>query len=249
MKSDILLVSATRDEISDLLNISTIISEEISFSNTTTICARIENIDYDLIITNPCIINAVHGLTCALERKRPEIIINAGIAGVFKESNLNIGDIVIATKERYQHRGVENSSAYATPDNLPFDIIENKTFFSKSGIYSFNKGNIEKIFQILSQSKLAKECTISKGAVLTVSTITSTQNTASLLYKKYSSPMEAMEGAGLAHIASLYDIPFVEIRCGSNYTGERDKEKWNISLASKRVSSASAAIITRFYKT
>ena len=99
--------------------------------------------------------------------------------------------------------------------------------------------------EILINSDLAIECTISMGLIITVSTITSTQKTATHLYKSFSPLMEAMEGAAAAHVASLYNIPFLEIRSGSNYVGERDKKKWNTILASKSISHACASIIEK----
>ncbi|MCK5543509.1 MAG: futalosine hydrolase [Desulfobacterales bacterium] len=246
MKSDILLISATKKEISELLKISEIKSETTSASNKTIVSAKLNKTCYDLLITGPSIINAAHALTIVLEKNRPKIIIQAGYAGIFKESNLLTGDIVIATEERYIHTGVESSSNNITPDDLPFELID-KTPSTKSGIYYFSKKYTDQAYQILTKSNLAKECSISKGLVITVSTITSTQKTTTHLYKAFSPLMEAMEGAALAHVASLYKVLFLEIRSGSNYVGERDKKKWNTSLASKNISKACALIIENLF--
>ncbi len=242
MESDILLVVATRNEISGLLKISKINSEVVSCSNKTIICADLNNISYDLIITGPSVINTAHALTVAIEKNKPKIILQAGIAGIFKESKLNIGDIAIASEARYIHTGVESPSYYATPDMLPFDLID-KTPSSKSGVYTLDSNYADKANQILLKSDFSKNHSILKGPIITVSTITSTQKTTDHIYNTYSPLMEAMEGAASAHVASLYDIPFLEIRSGSNFVGERDKKKWDIPLASKRISRACSAII------
>jgi futalosine hydrolase len=242
MKNDILLVSATKKEVSEILKISIINSEAQSFSNKTIISAKLNTVCYDLIITGPSVINAAHALTIALEKNRPKIVIQVGIAGIFKESKLNIGDIAIATEERYIHTGIEAIPNYETPGDLPFALID-KVPSTKSGVYYFNNDYVEKTFKLLSQTSLAKECNISKGLVITVSTITSTKKTATHLSKTFSPLMEAMEGAAYAHIASLYNVPFLEIRSGSNFVGERDKKKWDVPLASARISRAYAAII------
>ena len=244
MKSDILLVSATKNEISELLKISEIKSEISTASNITIISAKLNKTFYDLIITGPSVINTAHALTIALEQNKPQIIIQVGYAGVFKGSDLCIGDIAIATQEKYIHTGVEAASNYATPDALPFELIDN-TPSTKSGTYYFNKKHTDHAHEILINSDLAIECTISMGLIITVSTITSTQKTATHLYKSLSPLMEAMEGAASAHVASLYNIPFLEIRSGSNYVSERDKKKWDTILASKRISLACASIIEK----
>ena len=246
MKNDILLVSATQQEISELLKISDIKSETKSVSNKTLISAKINKTCYDLIITGPSVINAAHALTIALEKNRPKIIIQVGIAGIFRESKLKTGDIAIATKEKYIHTGIEAVPNYEAPDDLPFALI-GETPSTKSGTYYFNKDYVKKTFQILSKTSLAKECTISKGLIITVSTITSTQKTTAHLSKTLSPLMEAMEGAASAHVASLYNVPFIEIRSGSNYVGERDKKQWDVPLASKRISQACASIIEKIF--
>ena len=242
MKSDILLISATKKEISELLKISEIRSETTSVSSKPIISAKINKTCYDLIITGPSVINAAHTLTIALTKNRPKIIIQAGYAGIFKEPNLLTGDIAIATKERYIHTGVESSLNYMVPDDLPFELID-KVSSTKSGIYYFNKKYTDHAYEILINSNLAKKCSIAKGLIITVSTITSTQKTAARLSKVFSPLMEAMEGAACAHVASLYDLPFIEIRSGSNFVGERDKKKWDTTLASKKLSQACASII------
>jgi futalosine hydrolase len=244
MKNDILLVSATKEEISALLNISDIKSETTTDSNKTIISAEIDRIGYDILITGPSVINASHALTIALERHRPKIIIQTGYAGVFKESNLKIGDISIATEERYIHTGVESHSSYMIPADLPFELIENAPG-TKSGVYRFNKEYTDSAYQILLENCLAKRYSIAKGTVLTVSTITATQETATHLSKAFSPLMEAMEGAASAHIAALYNLPFLEIRSGSNYVGERDKTKWNTAIATERISFAIASVIKK----
>ncbi len=244
MKSDILLVSATKNEISELLKISEINSEISTASNITIISAKLNKTFYDLVITGPSVINTAHALTIAIEQNKPQIIIQIGYAGVFKGSDLSIGDVAIATQEKYISTGVEAASNYATPDALPFELINN-TPSTKSGTYYFDKKYTDHAHKILINSDLATECTISKGLIITVSTITSTLKTETLLYKSFSPLMEAMEGAAAAHVASLYNIPFLEIRSGSNYVGERDKKKWETILASKRISLACAPIIEK----
>lgn len=242
MESDILLVSATKKEVSELLKISETKSETLTTSGKTHIKTKINKTWYDLLITGPSVINAAHALTIVIEQSRPKIIIQAGYAGIFKKSNLQIGDLAIATEEKYIHTGIESPSNYPAPDDLPFELID-KIPSTKSGIYPLNNKYTDQAYQILSKSNLRKQCSIAPGCVLTVSTITSTQKTADYLSKTFSPLMEAMEGAAAAHIATLYNIPFLEIRSGSNFVGERDKTKWDTSLASKNLSKACALII------
>ena len=47
-----------------------------------------------------------------------------------------------------------------------------------------------------------------------------------------------MEGAGAAHVALLYDLPFLEIRAVSNLVGDRDKRRWDLPLSFKHSTQA-----------
>jgi futalosine hydrolase len=40
-----------------------------------------------------------------------------------------------------------------------------------------------------------------------------------------------MEGAALHYVCLQTGVPFIQIRCISNYVGERDKSKWKFNEA------------------
>ena len=46
-----------------------------------------------------------------------------------------------------------------------------------------------------------------------------------------SSNIETMEGAALHYVCLSERIPFLQLRCVSNYVGERDKSKWALREA------------------
>ena len=43
--------------------------------------------------------------------------------------------------------------------------------------------------------------------------------------------VESMEGAAIAHVAALHDIPVGEVRAISNIVGDRDTRAWRIQEA------------------
>ena len=51
------------------------------------------------------------------------------------------------------------------------------------------------------------------------------------LQSKYNADIESMEGAALHYVCLQEQVPFIQIRGISNYTGERDKSKWKIKEA------------------
>ena len=55
--------------------------------------------------------------------------------------------------------------------------------------------------------------------------------------------LESMEGASLHFTALQHQIPFLQLRGISNYTGQRDKSYWNIPLAIKEVTKVAIAVM------
>ncbi|HMR84510.1 MAG TPA: futalosine hydrolase, partial [Niabella sp.] len=51
------------------------------------------------------------------------------------------------------------------------------------------------------------------------------------LFKEQQLMIESMEGAALHYVALMEKVPFLQIRGLSNYVGERDKSRWQMSEA------------------
>lgn len=66
---------------------------------------------------------------------------------------------------------------------------------------------------------------------MTVSTITATVTRSNQLHRHFGAVIENMEGAGAAHVAIHYGLPFLEIRAVSNRVGDRDKRRWDLPLS------------------
>lgn len=246
MSPDLLIVCATRFEMASFLSAFPGETRSLGPHGLSTISGGVGSKTYELLITGPGVFNTIHALTAYLEIRfshagkdskpaqpkpnlsKPNLIIQTGIAGVFKESGLKVGDVAVATREHYLHTGVESTSVVNTP--LPFPLIENRPK-SAQGIYPFNDSLVDDVYQCLTSTKGAEALDIGKGPFVTVSTITSSFESAGRISKAFGSVMEAMEGAACAHVAALYGIPMVEFRTGSNFTGERDKDKWDMDLA------------------
>ena len=60
--------------------------------------------------------------------------------------------------------------------------------------------------------------------------------------------VESMEGAALHYVALLEQIPFLQLRCLSNFAGERDKNKWVMSAAINILNQDLQRIILKFSK-
>lgn len=232
MNPDLLIVSATRFEISHFLTLHPGDSSRVAPTGATVITGRVGRKTYDLVITGPGVFNAAHAVTAYLEKNAPALMLMTGFAGIFRQTQGHIGDIAIATQERYIHTGVQADGLVNDP--LPFDLIDAHPL-TRKGIYPFEQDRVDQISRNLSGSALSNTAHIFKGPFITVSTITAPVETADRIYSAFSPVMEAMEGAACAHIAALYEVPMIEVRAASNYVGERDKTKWDMKLAAKQL--------------
>jgi futalosine hydrolase len=81
------------------------------------------------------------------------------------------------------------------------------------------------------------------GTVLTVTTVTGTEDTLATLRRRHpDARAEAMEGAGVAAAAARFGVPYAELRSISNVVGPRDRISWQIDAALSTLGRAVAAI-------
>lgn len=233
-------------EIAPLLKLAESRSESLYESGRTIIDAEYMQKKFKILITEPGIVNTAQALTEEIIRNRPAIVIQTGIAGIFKETGLKIGDIAIADSEQYIHAGIEAGGSYRNLnlDPLPFDLISGSSP-TRKGIFPVDSRRSQICFKILQNYFSMKKIQVDRGLFITVSTITGSKSTAEALFSIFSPCMESMEGAASAHVAALYKIPFIEIRAASNYVGQRNKSKWDIPLAAERASLAVALLIEK----
>ena len=148
---------------------------------------------------------------------RPDLAINIGIAGSFRD-DIEIGDVVVPVSDCFADAGIETGSGFITleeagladPDRFPFTdgkiIAENKY-----------------CNMALNFLKPAK--------AITVNSASGSQETINRLLKKYNPDIETMEGATFFYICSGGKLPFMALRSISNKVEPRNKDKWNIPLA------------------
>ena len=145
----------------------------------------------------------------AIENHKPDIIINIGIAGAFKQSNLSIGDIVF----------VEN------------DIIENAKDTAKTiKQYDFEK---EKYFIDNKSNDLMIHSNLTRVSSLTVSLVSSNIDLADKRYDTFKTDIETMEGGSISFVVKEFfpNIQYYQIRSISNFTGDEKMNKDNLILS------------------
>ncbi|MGO9014860.1 MAG: futalosine hydrolase [Dissulfurispiraceae bacterium] len=152
--------------------------------------------------------NASHGTTLLLERFGPDHVYSIGVAGAYPGSGLNIGDVAVAENEFYGDEGILTESGFHTIEALGMPLV------SVRGNEYYNK------FPLVVPE--AFKGSRSKGNFVSVSTCTGTLSKAIELEKRFNAICENMEGAAVAHICALNNIPVSEIRGISNIIGTRE---------------------------
>ncbi|MBC8143301.1 MAG: hypothetical protein H7Y38_17890 [Armatimonadetes bacterium] len=145
-------------------------------------------------------------------------IINIGIAGAYPSSGLAIGDIVIADGEVYADLGMELPTA---PGFLPLSETP------------WGLAYAEPYPTVAPPELVLPGVRVARGA--TVNACTGTDATGAARFARTGASFETMEGAAVAQIGQVCNIPVGEIRAISNFSAERDMRPENIVLAIKNL--------------
>lgn len=148
---------------------------------------------------------------------RPQILINAGIAGSFSDL-IKKGDIVITASDCFADLGIDDkgkfislySSGLADGDSFPFKggrIICSNKWYNELG----------KIIPAVD----AVTVNMSSGSEEAITRIKSVWNPV----------VETMEGAWFAYICMMSGLPWISVRSISNMVEPRNVNNWDIDTA------------------
>lgn len=169
---------------------------------------NIRNID--ILITGVGMMAATYSLTRAVLAKRPDFIIQAGVAGCL-DRTLPLTKIVLVANEQIGDLGVEETGAFRTL----FDL----GLLGKDS-YPWTGGKLCNQVEALKSRGL----TVVDG--VTVNEISTSSRRIAYYRDTLQASVESMEGAALHYVALQEKIPFLQLRSLSNFAGERDKSKW-----------------------
>ena len=131
-----------------------------------------------------------------------DLVLSAGIGGGFT-GRAGVGDLVAASEIRAADLGAVGADGFLSVDDLGFgSSLVPAVDLGVPGAHV--------------------------GPVLTVSTVTGTEQRARELMDRFDAAAEAMEGFGVAEAARAYGLPVGELRGISNLVGRRDRSTWDI---------------------
>jgi futalosine hydrolase len=200
----ILLVAATSFEIQPTINYL----QKHSF--------RCQGNDIDVLITGVGSISTTYLLMQSINGRRPDYMLQAGIAGSFSET-YPPGAIILISEELVGDAGVEENNEFK-------DLFDMGLHHPGTGPYT-GKSLVNPYAGDWAKHALPQ----AKG--LTVSEITTHPNRIQQLQQKYAAAVESMEGAAFHYTCIMESIPFMQIRAISNYVGDRNKSNWMMQEA------------------
>ncbi|MBO9683999.1 MAG: futalosine hydrolase, partial [Flavisolibacter sp.] len=160
-----------------------------------------ENIrEIEILITGVGMMATTYSLTKSVLGKRPDFILQAGVAGCLDE-NLPLTKIVIVESENVGDLGAEENGTF----NTLFDLkLLDRNFLP------WKNGKLSNSIETLKSTGL----TIVDG--VTVNEISTNKDRIAYYREQLNASVESMEGAALHYVALQEKIPFLQMRSLSN---------------------------------
>jgi futalosine hydrolase len=158
---------------------------------------------------------------------KPDLIIQAGVAGAFNEKT-PLSKVVAVREEFVGDTCVEENGSFKDIFDLKLSDENSFPFTNRCLVNNeIDKWNFLQLDEV---------------TAVTNNEITTRPNRIEQLKAKYNPQIESMEGASLHYCCLQTSTPFIQVRAISNYIGERDKSKWKFEEACENLTS----IITRY---
>jgi futalosine hydrolase len=184
------------------------------------------------LITGVGALATTWALTRQIERTRPGLVLQAGIAGCLTDRRP--GEVLAVNEEVPADLGVWEGGDFrslfamklADPDEFPFTggrlVNPHGPLLAISGLEPV------------------------RG--MTVNEITTDARKIRWHQQNTSAVVESMEGASLHYVCLQAGVPFLQLRSVSNAVGVRDKSKWDIPLAIDRLNTTLISLLGKLGK-
>jgi futalosine hydrolase len=169
-----------------------------------------QNNEAEILITGVGAPACIYALTKKLSQQKYDLVIQAGIAGTFR-NQFALGETYFVKTDLFADLGIQEGNNFYTlfdggflqPDLLPYTKAQLlNTTENYFGLKQANAITINTVSDSLAQTELYK--------------------------KKYDADIESMEGAAFHYVCIQENISFLQIRSISNFVGERVKTNWKM---------------------
>ncbi|MDY0291898.1 MAG: futalosine hydrolase [Desulfuromonadaceae bacterium] len=193
--------------------------------------------DVALATTGISTANAAGCSAMLLHQLQPSAVILCGCGGAYHGSGLKVGDLALARAEIYADTGAITSSGFLTMRdlNLPLLHQHHTQYYNHFPVCTSLR---ECALPALQKFAAQQNCTLEQGNFVTVATCSGTNARATEVLEATAGICENMEGAAIAHMCCMFDIPFIEVRAISNMVEARDMAQWDLPGAMLRAQEA-----------
>ena len=164
----------------------------------------------DVLITGVGVPACMYALTKRLQQKKYDIIIQAGIAGTFKNS-FAPDETFVVKKDVFADLGIYESGSFFTLFDKGF-IQKNESPYKNGWL----------------NNEMEENFSLTMVNAITVNTITDKFEQTEIFIKKFDPDIETMEGAAFHYVCINEGVKFLQLRSISNFVGERIKTNWKM---------------------
>jgi futalosine hydrolase len=175
-----------------------------------------KNKNWNVLITGIGGVSTVYSLLKAIQKYKPDFLLQAGIAGCFSKK-ISLGTVAVVSSDCFGDLGVIENNERRTLFDLSLMCLNEKPF---------KNGKL-----INPHKKILKLNALPMMNAVSVNEITTKKSDENFYKNKLNVAVESMEGAAFHYAALMEKIPFLQIRSISNYVGERNKNKWMMKKA------------------
>jgi len=169
----------------------------------------------DILITGVGMMATTYTLTTHILNKRPDFILQAGVAGCL-DQGLPLTKIVLIENENIGDLGVQENGIFKTLFDL--NLLEKSSY---PWMDRKLPNNVEAL----------KTTALKIVDAVTVNEISTNRDRIVYYRTQLNASVESMEGAAMHYVCLQQKIRFLQMRALSNFVGERDKTKWVMDIA------------------
>ncbi|TVQ60944.1 MAG: futalosine hydrolase [Phycisphaerales bacterium] len=179
----------------------------------------------DLVRTGVGLSNASGAAARFADPARHAGLLSVGVAGALPGAPVGIGDVVVGTSGVFADVGLMTPDGFSDQAAMGFPAGEGVAGGSAWGAALPLDAGWARVMAGAGEGR------VRTGPIATVSTCSGTDPLAASVAARTGAIAEAMEGAGVALVASRLGLPAGELRIISNTTGDRSRQTWDLPRA------------------
>jgi futalosine hydrolase len=164
---------------------------------------------------------------------RPELVVAFGVCGAFPAEHssgvgpqLDVLSLCLVADDLFADEGVETPERFVSLPEISLGSI---------GPYFADESENSRVAKLLGEIPCVRAATVSTCSGTDTSSITTAWRTGAAI--------ETMEGAAIAAVCERFSVPWIQLRCVSNRTGDRSRGAWQLEEAAARLRDAVLRIV------